>query len=98
MPYGELVSLLGKALLYNEAEKHYVGKDEMATNCTSPFYLMEEHICNVDPKLRPSATLESAIEKRKAAETADHRDVGKPPKLEPPSPADGTSLCTLIRR
>lgn len=93
VPYGELISLLGKALLYNEAEKHYVGNDEMITNCTSPFYLMEEHVCDVDPKLKASATLESAIEKRKAAESIDHKDVGKPvAKLEPPSPADGISF------
>ena len=98
VPYGELISLLGKAMLYNEAEKHYVGKDEMITNCTSPFYLMEEHVCNVDPKLKPSATLGSAIEKRKAAEAVDHKDVGKIPKLEQPSPADGTSFHTFTRR
>ncbi|KZV60405.1 WD40 repeat-like protein [Peniophora sp. CONT] len=91
VPYGELISLLGKALLYNEAEKHYVGKDEMVTNCTSPFYLMEEHVCNVDPKLKPSATLESAIEKRKAAETNNHKDVVKPVvKPEKPPSTDGT--------
>lgn len=96
VPYGELISLLGKALLYNEAEKHYVGKDEMITNCTSPFYLMEEHFCNVDPRLQQSATLESAIEKRRAAESTDHKDAIKPAKSEHPSPAAGTSFRTFM--
>ncbi|VDC08022.1 unnamed protein product [Peniophora sp. CBMAI 1063] len=92
VPYGELISLLGKALLYNEAEKHYVGKDEMVTNCTSPFYLMEEHICNVDSRLKPSATLESAIEKRKVAESVEYKEISKAAKVEWASPADGAVL------
>ncbi|KAJ3509698.1 hypothetical protein NLJ89_g5083 [Agrocybe chaxingu] len=48
---GELIELLGKALLYLEVESHWRG-DELTTNCKSGFSLLEPHVCSTEP---PSA-------------------------------------------
>ena len=80
MPYGELVELLAKAMLYVEVEKHWAGKDQMVINCIAPFSLLEEHICNVDPNLTPIATVESALEKRDAAQSGDKSQTGAHPE------------------
>lgn len=48
IPRGELVELLGKALLYLEVEAHFKG-DEAATTCKTGFSLLQRHICSPNP-------------------------------------------------
>lgn len=45
---GELIELLSKALLYTEVEAHWKG-DELMTNCSAPFSLLEPHACSLQP-------------------------------------------------
>jgi transducin (beta)-like 1 len=87
IPHGELVELLGKALLFIEVEKHWAGNNQMITNCISPFSLLEEHTCTVDPTLQPTVSLSKAIEaessKRKINDDYDSGQVVKRPRAEP---------------
>jgi len=48
IPRGELIELLSKALLYTEVEAHWKG-DELTTNCSAPFSLLEPHACSLQP-------------------------------------------------
>ncbi|KAJ7597417.1 WD40 repeat-like protein [Mycena floridula] len=48
IPRGELVELLGKALLYMEVEAHFRG-DQMSINCKKEFSLLEPHVCSTEP-------------------------------------------------
>lgn len=48
IPRGELVELLGKALLYLEVEAHFKG-DEAATTCKTGFSLLQRHVCSSNP-------------------------------------------------
>jgi len=48
IPRGELIELLSKALLYTEVESHWKG-DELATNCSAPFSLLDPHACSLQP-------------------------------------------------
>lgn len=57
IPRGELIELLGKALMYTEVESHF-RKDELSMNCKTGFSLLERHVCSSDPptsKALPSA-------------------------------------------
>lgn len=45
IPRGELIELLGKALLYLEVESHW-RDDTMTTNCKNKFSLLEHHVCS----------------------------------------------------
>lgn len=45
IPRGELIDLLGKALLYVEVESHW-RRDAVTTNCNSGFSLLEPHVCS----------------------------------------------------
>ncbi|KAG2022756.1 WD-repeat-containing protein [Coprinopsis cinerea AmutBmut pab1-1] len=45
IPRGELIQLLGKALLYLEVESHWRG-DSMTNDCQTGFSLLEPHICS----------------------------------------------------
>ncbi|KAH6916628.1 WD40 repeat-like protein [Coprinopsis sp. MPI-PUGE-AT-0042] len=53
IPRGELIQLLGKALLYQEVEAHWRG-DGLTRACQSGFSLLESHTCTQDPQ--PSTT------------------------------------------
>jgi len=46
IPRGELIELLSKALLYTEVEAHWKG-DELTTNCSAPFSLLDPHTCSL---------------------------------------------------
>lgn len=48
IPRGELIELLSKALLYSEVEAHWKG-DELSTNCSVPFSLLDPHACSLQP-------------------------------------------------
>lgn len=48
IPRGELIELLSKALLYSEVEAHWKG-DELSTNCSAPFSLLDTHACSLQP-------------------------------------------------
>ncbi|KAJ2934295.1 hypothetical protein H1R20_g2775, partial [Candolleomyces eurysporus] len=45
IPRGELIDLLGKALLYLEVESHW-RPDAVTNNCKSGFSLLEPHVCS----------------------------------------------------
>lgn len=60
VPRGELIELLGKALLYSEVEAHWKSRTVTA-NCTNPFSILEPHVCSVDPALPPSISYEDAL-------------------------------------
>lgn len=47
IPRGELIDLLGKALLYLEVEAHWRA-DAITTDCKVGFSLLEPHICSSD--------------------------------------------------
>jgi transducin (beta)-like 1 len=48
IPRGELIQLLGKALLYQEVEAHWRG-DGLTRACQTGFSLLEPHTCSQDP-------------------------------------------------
>ncbi|KAI6031541.1 hypothetical protein BKA83DRAFT_392169 [Pisolithus microcarpus] len=52
IPCGELVELLGKALLYGEVEAHWK-EDGLANNCRIRLSLLERHACSFDSDEQP---------------------------------------------
>jgi len=73
IPRGELIELLSKALLYTEVEAHWKG-DELTTNCSAPFSLLDPHTCSLQPA---SSTLEQGAAKVNG-DTAGKRKASTP--------------------
>ena len=44
VPHGELVDLLGRALLYNSVVEHPTGRQ----GCNAPISLLEKHVCSAN--------------------------------------------------
>ncbi|KAH9950912.1 WD40 repeat-like protein [Amylocystis lapponica] len=83
IPRGELLELLGKALLYTETEAHWQG-NVMTNNCTSTFSLLEKHVCSLDSALPPTVTFDSVIPELS-------KEPLPPPPPPPPPPENGAS-------
>lgn len=62
IPRGELIELLSKALLYSEVEAHWKG-DELSTNCSAPFSLLDPHACSLQPLSSTNNVRESSTAK-----------------------------------
>ncbi|TEB38709.1 WD40 repeat-like protein [Coprinellus micaceus] len=58
IPRGELIDLLGKALLYLEVEAHW-RPDAITTDCQVGFSLLEPHICSSDAIMKPPVSSSS---------------------------------------
>lgn len=51
VPHGELVDLLGRALLFNSVESHPSGRH----GCNSPISLLDKHVCSSSGRPPPPA-------------------------------------------
>lgn len=81
IPRGELVDLLGKALLYLEVEAHWRA-DVITTDCKVGFSLLEPHICSSDVN-----TMKSHV-----APSTAHATVAAPSSSMPQPQASTSSL------
>ncbi|KAF5323630.1 hypothetical protein D9611_005514 [Ephemerocybe angulata] len=98
IPRGELIDLLGKALLYLEVEAHW-NPDAVTRNCKAGFSLLEKHVCssessvtrppvNAPPTVAPTP---SSIPQPQASTSIQPESSQPPPHTPQKSPIASTS-------
>jgi hypothetical protein len=93
IPRGELIELLGKALLYIEVESHWKA-DGLTANCQSGFSLLEPHVCSLDPptsKLNPILPTPSDASEKDTKANGTVADLPMKRKASPQSTDTGPS-------
>lgn len=98
IPRGELVDLLGKALLYLEVEAHW-NPDAVTTNCRAGFSLLEPHVCSSEaatlkPSTRPTPAVSVPPLSAAQAFSSTHKQPSHVPLTAPYRPTASTSTRT----
>ncbi|KAI0319053.1 WD40 repeat-like protein [Amylostereum chailletii] len=86
IPHGELIDLLGKAMLYVEVEAHFGPNEQLTTDCTTPFSLLEDHRCSSGP-MQTSSSASASLAKVPTIEISRPTQRGTDSKRKGSTPA-----------